>query len=52
MVGRNEFRGDLYYRLNVFPVLVPSLGERREDIRPLVLHFVVVFARRMGKNIE
>jgi formate hydrogenlyase transcriptional activator len=52
MVAQNEFRSDLYYRLNVFPVVVPPLRERREDVRQLVLHFIEVFARRMGKNIE
>src|SRR5260221_13704364 len=52
MISEREFRSDLFYRLNVFPIRIPSLRERKEDIPLLVSYFVQKFAKQMQKQIE
>jgi PAS domain S-box-containing protein len=52
MVGQGKFRSDLFYRLDVFPIYVPALRDRKEDIPLLVRHFIQEFSRRLGKNID
>jgi formate hydrogenlyase transcriptional activator len=51
-VDNGNFRSDLFYRLNIFPIHVPPLRERKEDVPLLAAHFVIDFARRMGKPVD
>jgi Nif-specific regulatory protein len=52
LIEENRFREDLYYRINVFPIFIPSLRERRQDILPLAEHFLSVFSQEYGKQIK
>ena len=51
-IQRGGFRADLFYRLNIFPIHMPALRERKEDVPLLAAHFVTDFARRMGKSVD
>jgi len=51
MVAEGTFREDLFYRINIFPIQIPPLRERRDDIPPLAFHFLKVFSEELGKNV-
>ena len=51
MVAGGTFREDLFYRINIFPIAIPPLRERRDDIPPLAFHFLKVFNEELGKNV-
>ncbi len=52
MINENKFREDLYYRLNVIPIEIPPLRERKEDIKDLIYHFIHYYRKMFGKNFD
>ncbi len=52
MVAKGTFRDDLYYRINIFPIEIPPLRDRRDDIPSLAFHFLTIFSKEMGREVK